>query len=295
MRLKTASSNSNKVNSPADWIDHNGALLPAGNLILKAGNRGFRYADGLFETLLVRNERIRLRDYHFDRLFAGIDRLRFTIPAHFTRESLETSILRLCKRNRHDSLGRVRLTIYRGDGGLYDPEDLHPRYLIESWALNPTDIMLNENGLVVDIYPDGIKSCDSLANLKSNNFLLYALAALYAKENHLNDCLVLNSHGRLADSTIANLFYSKDREFCTPPLSEGGVAGVMRRFLLSALPDAGFPVRERPVRAEDLLDADEVFLTNAIRGIRWVRSFRGAEYICGFSRTIYDRLITELE
>jgi branched-chain amino acid aminotransferase len=282
------------VNTSTDWIDHNGTLLPAGNPILTAGNRGFRYGDCLFETLLVKDGRIRLRNFHFDRLFHGIDRLQFKVPAFFTPEGLETSILELCKRNGHLALARVRLSIYRGDGGLYDPATLTPHYLIESWALSPPDIAFNENGLVVDIYPDGIKSCDGLANLKSSNFLLYVLAALYAKEHRLNDCLVLNSHQRIADSTIANLFYIKDRHLCTPPLSEGGVAGVMRRFLLASLPAAGFNAREQPVTAEDLLDADEVFLTNAIRGIRWVGSFRTSQYTGEFSRMIYNQLIKEL-
>jgi len=294
MRSRTVSSNSNKVSSSATWINHNGALLPAGNGILKASNRGFHYGDGLFETLMARNGRIRLGNMHFDRLFTGMDALRFVIPASLTREALEASILHLCERNGHTALARIRLTIYRADGGLYDPEDLHPRYLIESWALGPADIDLNETGLAVDIYPDGIKSCDPLANIKSNNFLLYALAALYARECRLDDCLVRNSHGRLADSTIANLFYCKEGQLYTPPLSEGCVAGVMRRFLLSVLPDAGFPVHERPVTAGELLDADEVFLSNAIRGIRWVQSFRTSRYARDLSRTIHHKLIKAL-
>lgn len=281
------------MNSSA-WIDHNGALLPANSGILKATNRAFHYGDGLFETLMVRNGRIRLGDAHFDRLFAGMNQLRYVIPSQFTREGVEASLLQLCERNGHLSLARVRLTIYRGDGGLYDPEDLHPRYLIESWPLSPADIGLNEKGLAIGIYSDGIKSCDLLANIKSTNFLLYAVAALYAKEHGLDDCLVRNSHGRLADSTIANLFYCKDRQVYTPPLSEGCVAGVMRRFLLSALPDAGFPVHERPVTGEDLQEADEVFLSNAIRGIRWVQTFRKYRYAHDLSRTIHDQLIKAL-
>jgi branched-chain amino acid aminotransferase len=282
------------VNPPADWIDHNGNLLPAGSRILTASNRGFHYGDGLFETILVRNGRIRLREAHFDRLFDGMDRLHYAVPSSLTRDKLETGILQLCTRNGHTALARVRLTIYRADGGLYDPEDLHPRYLIESSTLSPSYIDLNEKGLIIDVYPDGMKSCDSLANIKSNNFLLYALAALYAKAHQLNDCLVRNNYGRLADSTIANLFCRKDREIFTPPLSEGCVAGVMRKFLLSALPDAGFPVSQRPVTTEDLLNADEIFLSNAIRGIRWVRKFRTSQYSDEISRIIHDRLIKEL-
>ena len=277
-----------------DWINHNGTLVRSGTPVLTAANRGFRYADGLFETLLVKAGRIRLGDYHFDRLFTGLGILRFILPPHFTRESLETQILELCERNRHSTLARVRLVAFRAEGGLYDPVSLHPHYLIESWPLTPADIGLNADGLVIDVYPDGIKSCDTLANLKSNNFLLYALAALYAKEHRLNDCLVLNNHQRLADSTIANLFWTKNGQVFTPPLSEGGIAGVMRRFLLTTMSAAASPVREEPVTAEDLLNADEVFLTNAIKGIRWVGTFRTSRYTNPLSTSIYSQLIKEV-
>jgi branched-chain amino acid aminotransferase len=276
------------VNSPG-WIDHNGIFLRAGSPVLTASNRGFRYGDGLFETILVKEGRIRLRDFHFDRLLAGMDRLRLVPPAHFSREQLESRILQLCERNGYAALSRVRLVVYRGDGGLYEfPET---RYLIESGPAG--DREWNEKGLAIDTFPDGIKACDGLANCKSNNFLLYALAALYAREQGLDDCLVINSHGRIADSTIANLFYIKDGKVYTPPLSEGCVAGVMRRFLLTALPAAGFPVFEQPVTVEELLQAEEVFLTNALKGVRWVQRFRKTEYASTLSRAIYEACIRE--
>lgn len=281
------------MNPSADWIDHNGVLLRTGSPILTAGNRGFRYGDGLFETLLVRNGHIRLRDLHFERLFEGIRRLQFIIPAHFSPKFLEEAILRLCERNGHASLARVRLVVYRGEGGLYDPQ-APPCYLIESWPLDAASKDWNEQGLTLDIYPDGCKSCDTLANLKSNNFLLYALAALHAGAHRLDDCVVLNHHGRIADSTIANVFYIKDRQAYTPSLSEGCVAGIMRRFLLAALPDSGFPVHERPVLVEELFNADEIFLTNAIKGIRWVGAFRTSRYSSTQSKAIYDQLIKPL-
>lgn len=280
------------MNPSADWIDHNGVLFRTDSPVITAGNRGFRYGDGLFETLLVRNGRIRLLDSHFERLFSGIRHLQ--LKTRLTPQFLEARILHLCHENAHSNLGRIRLVVYRGDGGLYDPQEPEAHYLIESSPLTPPDIEWNDHGLRIDTFPDGRKSCDPLANLKSNNFLLYVLAALYAKNTSLNDCLVLNQYHRIADSTIANVFFIKNREIITPPLSEGGVAGVMRQYLLRTLPGAGFPVHERPVLAEELLDADEVFLTNAIKGIRWVGSFRTSQYSSTLSRAIYDQLITPL-
>jgi branched-chain amino acid aminotransferase len=124
--------------------------------------------------------------------------------------------------------------------------------------------------------------------LKSNNYLVYLMGALWAKENRLNECLILNSREQVADASISNLFYVSGRTICTPPLSEGGVDGVMRRYLLSELPGWGYAVLEEPVRPDALLQADELFVTNAITGIRWIQRFGERRYahpvsaaICG--------------
>lgn len=156
-------------------------------------------------------------------------------------------------------------------------EDAAANYIIQSWALErPSG--LNEKGLILGVFPPGRKSCDAFANIKSNNYLLYSMAAQYASRHGWDDCLVLNSLGRVADSSIANLFYVRGGTIYTPSLSEGCVAGVMRQWLIESLPAAGFRVEERPVAPEDLILAEEVFVSNAIRGVRWVRSFGGITY-----------------
>jgi branched-chain amino acid aminotransferase len=88
---------------------------------------------------------------------------------------------------------------------------------------------------------------------------------LEAREQKWNDALVLNSENRIADSAIANIYWVKDNRIFTPPLSEAPIQGVMRRFLLEQL-----PIHEHPLTIETLEQADEVFLTNAVRGIQWV-------------------------
>jgi branched-chain amino acid aminotransferase len=272
-------------------INFNGKLLPATTAIIGADNRGFRYGDGLFETLKVKNGRIALGDYHFERLFTGIRLLQFQPSSLFTAGALADQVLELCKKNGHSALARVRLAVFRGDGGLYDPTDHLPNYLIQTWDLAETSPGLNSNGLVIGVFPDGRKACDPFANLKSNNFLLYALAALHARDRNWNDCLVLNQFGRIADSTIANLFYCKEGIIYTPPLTEGCVAGVMRRYLLETLPGAGFQVMEKETDMAGLQEADEVFLTNALRGIRWVASFGETVYGHTLITSISEKII----
>ena len=266
----------------------NGKFVDADKAVLMASNRSYRYGDGLFETMKVINGQIQLAAFHMERLFKGLLLLKFDIPGLVTPAILQKKILELCRHNECEQLARVRLSVSRGNGGLYD-EDRKLQYLVECWALPATVNQLNENGLVVDIFPDAAKSTDLFSNLKTANFLPYSMAAVYAKENKLNDCLVLNTHNRIADSTIANLFLMKEDTICTPALSEGCVNGVMRKYLLESLAASNYQVKETILSTEDLLAADEVFLSNAINGIRWVQRFRDKIYSNMKTMEIYRR------
>ncbi|MHA4809301.1 aminotransferase class IV [Flavitalea flava] len=261
------------------FVDFNGTLTPSQKAILTAENRSFRYGDGLFETIRVSNGQILLKEYHFERLLKGVKLLQFNPLPGFTREMLADRILELCRKNGHIAGARVRLVVYRGDGGLYELENNIPHYLIQSWELPAEKKQQEAEGWKITVFSEGRKACDVFSHLKSNNFLLYALAAIYAQKEQANDSLVLNSHGRIADTTIANLFYIKNGRIITPPLSEGCVAGVMRRFLAESIQKEGiYPLEEKEVTIGDLEGADEVFLTNAIRGIIRVSSFGEVKY-----------------
>ena len=152
---------------------------------------------------------------------------------------------------------------------------------------------LNENGLIIDIYPDARKSYDIFSNLKSANFQPYVMAAQYARENKLNDCLVLNSYNRIADSTIANLFLIKNEIIITPSLDEGCIDGVMRKYLVNSIKSDGADVKETTVSEKDILNADEIFLTNAIHGIKWVSHFRSNKYGSKKTTELYNRYINK--
>lgn len=272
-------------------VSLNGKILPGDEPVLQAANRSYRYGDGLFETLKVVNGEIRLRDRHFERLFNGLALLRYDLPRLFTPALLETEILHLCKRNDCSNAARVRLSVFRGNGGLYDG-DRGLQYLIECFSLPEGHGELNSNGLVIDIYPAVRKSTDLFSNLKSANFLPYAMAAIHAKEHQLNDCLLLNTAERICDSTIANIFMIRNGVLQTPPLSEGCVNGVMRRYILETLDqhDPDLRVREEVIGPDDLATAEEVFLSNAIRGISWVRSCGDHQYTNQRTQAIFERL-----
>ena len=277
-----------------NFVNFNGKILNEKNARVSVNNRSFRYGDGCFETIKVVNRKISLAEFNIDRLFATLHLLQFESPSFFTPAFILQSITELVEKNQHQKLARVRLTIFRGNGGLYDPENHYPIYLIQSWPLNPENNNLNENGLVIGTYPNGFKAADALANIKSNNFLLYAMAAMHSKKQHWNDALVLNHKGTFADATIANLFIITNKTITTPPLSDGPVNGTMRRYLLQSLPALGYSVQEQSISPEDLHQADECFLTNAIYGLKWIKQHDDTNFQSKHVFTIHNELIKSL-
>jgi len=274
----------------SDYLLYNGNFWNSSEPLVTADNRGLKYGDGLFETLRVTGKKIHLADWHFERLFTGLQLLEFELPAYFTPVHLARQVTALCKRNNHP-VARIRITIIRGGGGLYDPEDHFPNCIIQSWSLPEDGFQLNANGLVTGIYRGAQKTMDKFSNCKSNNYLPYAMAALYAKKQQWNDAFLLNTGERVCDATIANIFIIKDETIYTCPLQEGCVAGIMRRFLLENLPANGFSLQEKKITVEDLLAADEVFLTNTIKGIRWVGHCDGSSYGNRLTKIIFDKLL----
>jgi branched-chain amino acid aminotransferase len=269
------------------WLNINGDLVEEKNAVIRADNRAFRYGDGIFETMKVVMGNILLKELHFERLFRGMQVLQIRVKGLINAKILEEQVLRTISKNRLSGPVRARLTMYRGEGGLYEFAAADAGYIIQVWPLSSSNLLLNDNGQQLGLYEPVRKAMDTLSNLKSNNYLPYVMAALYTKENKLNDSIILNSEQRVCDSTVANVFWIRNETIYTPPLSEGCVAGVMRANLLQTLPAKGFNVQEKPAGVEELMEADELFLTNAVNGIRWVRQFKGKEYSCQLVAKIF--------
>lgn len=276
------------------WFNFNGKLFKENTAVVGAANRGLRYGDGLFETMKLKEGKLLLPDEHFARLWKGLQILQFDLPRHFTPEQLTEQITELAQKNQHLKAARVRLNIIRGDGGLYDAASHHPNYIIETLPLRHEKETLNSNGLVLGIYEDVKKSCDILSNLKHNNFLPYALAALHAKKERWNDALVLNMHGRVCDTTIANIFIVKDDIVYTTALTEGCVAGIMRQQVLNRLKNEGIACIQKEITTDELLFAEEVFLTNAVYNLRWVQRLGDKEYRNILTQKIYNLMLSTI-
>jgi len=277
-----------------DKLLYNGKYFSTDTPLITAASRGLRYGDGCFETMKIIQGQVVLAAFHWERLFTSMEAMGFDIPKHFTAALLEQQVKELAAKNHHTACGRVRLTVFRGEGGLYDPVNHHPHYIIETYALDDVMNQFNENGLVLDIYADARKTADLFSHIKSNSFLPYTMAAGWVKKHQLNDAVLLNAYDRIADTTIANVFIVTDGIIKTPGLQEGCVGGVMRQYIIRSCKQHGIPITEAALTTDELLAADEVFLTNAIRGIRWVKQVASSAYQCSASKMLYHQLVKPL-
>ena len=271
------------------YFNYNGKILKEHTPIAGPDNRGLRYGDGLFETIKYKDAQLVLPDEHFARLWKGLQLLQFEIPKLFTAEMLQSSITQLVQKN-NLATARIRVSVIRGDGGLYDAKSHAPQYIIQCWPLPENHARLNENGLQLCLYKEARKSIDAFCNLKHNNYLPYIMGALHAKKNHCNDALVYNSHNRICDTTIANVFIIKNGLLYTAALAEGCVAGVTRKCIIQTLSGTEYHVSEIELTEDLVLDADEVFTCNAMYNIRWVDSIAHKKYSNHHIRKIYEFL-----
>lgn len=273
-----------------NYFNCNGKLFEAHTAVIGPDNRGLRFGDGLFETLKCSKGQLLMADEHFARLWKGMQVLQFQVPKLFSPDTLQEEISALLKKNGHQQSARIRVTVYRGDGGLFDAVNHIPNHIIQSWELPETNGQWNSNGLVLGIYDEVKKSPDILSNLKHNNYLSGVMAALYAKAQKWNDAIILNTAGRICETTIANIFLIRDGIVSTPALAEGCVAGVFRKLLLRELASQDIKVMEKEIDQDELMQADEIFLTNAIYNIRWVQGIGGKVYDNRLTQKIYSTL-----
>ncbi len=278
----------------ANYVNINGKILLHEEAGIPINNRGFRYGDGLFETMKMISGEIPLISYHFERLFASLDILHFTRPAFLTAGFLSQQIQDLAHKNGHSSMSKIRLTIYRGNGGLFDDGDEATNFLIETYSLQDAFVQFNHAGIIADIYPDAFKSCDKFSNIKSNNFLPYVMGALWAKNNQADEACILNAYGRIADATISNIFIISNGIIKTPSLEEGCISGVMRKFLLHTFMKNAIAFDETKISITDMLEADEVFVTNSTYGIRYINKIKDSVYSYETALSYHNKFILPL-
>jgi branched-subunit amino acid aminotransferase/4-amino-4-deoxychorismate lyase len=271
-------------------INFNGIFFNADDKILTANNRGFKYADGLFESMRLSKGKIKFAHLHAQRLQAGMKALKMEgysqIDAYFLQDKADE----ICRRNKCTQNARLRLTVYRDGAGLYAPTENKFAYVLETTALTTPFYELNTKGLIMDIYADIPKAINQLSNYKTCNALLYVMAGIFKQQQKLDEAFVLNQNGFLCESISANLFLVYQNKIYTPALSEGCIGGVMRQVIIDVGLKNNMQVIEAQLNPEILNQADEVFLTNASRGIQWVMGFNRKRYFYETSKFLVEKL-----
>ncbi len=252
---------------------------------LELASRGFFYGDGLFETIRVFRGRVPFMHLHWARLETGLKVLGFEVPAFWSAVFFEAEILRTVERN-----ARVRLIVWRSPGGFWGPTDNSPNFLITAAALESDVFVWQEAGLHVRQCAGVQLPLDALSGLKTLGGTRYVAAALEARRLGADEVIITNARGHVCEAGSSNLFWIKGGTVFSPPQSSGQVSGTFQRILSRVLEHEGISIEEKACTFADLFEAEEVFLTNAIQGIRWVRFLEGKELTC--ENSIYFNKLT---
>lgn len=270
-------------------INFNGLLQD--NFATTPSNRSFLYGDGIFETLKVVNGKILFSEDHYFRLMASMRIVRMKIPMDFTLEFFENQVISLTNALNCSHSARVRITVFRNDGGLYLPNQNSISYVIEAISLASKKYEITQESFEVDLFKDSFVSAQLLSTLKTTSKILNVTASIFAKENDLNTCLLLNDKKNVVEAIAGNLFMLTGNKLITPPLTEGCLNGIMRKQIIRMLKD--FPeieFSEAIISPFDLQKADELFVTNVIQGIQPITKYRKKEFKTTFSVQLLDKI-----
>ena len=274
-------------------INFNTELQALEKLPITALERAARYGDGVFETIRMREGKLLFIEDHYFRLMASMRILRMAIPMEFTPEFIVDQSLRLAEERGFEN-GRLRLQIVRRGGGTYTPNSNAIDWWMELDPLETNDYILNKDGLKVELFKDHYIQPGLLSTLKSSNALTYVLGSIYAKENKYDAVLLVNDSKQLVEANFGNVFLVQGNILRTAPLEDGALRGVFRKNVLDWAKDIGLEVQEASINPFDLQKADEVWITNTIRGIQWVEQYRKKTFGAAKANEMIDMINRKL-
>ncbi len=267
----------------------NGTVVPPDQLYFKATSRGYRYGDGFFESMKWSNGRVLHYDLHLARIHKSAMLLQLNLP-----EGINENLLEHWISDTADQAGisnaRIRCTIFREAEGYYVPENSTVTIVTEISEIAESSYEWNEKGLLLGAYKELTKNANFTSALKTTSSLIYVLAGIYARENGFDECIIFNDQGRIAECISCNLFAVNGEFISTPPLSEYCVDGVMRKVVMQLAEAYGYTVIEQPLSEITLISADEIFITNASRGIRWIGEFQGKKFTNHVAKVLSEKL-----
>ena len=271
-------------------INFNGVILDS-DFQLSVNNRSFLYGDGVFETLKIVDNTILFFEDHYFRLMASMRIVRMEIPMSFTLEFLESQILSLVNQLAIENSARVRITVYRNEGGYYAPNQNSVSYVIQAAPLSNKTYTIEKSNFEVDLYKDFAVTKQLLSTLKTTNKMVHVTASIFAKENQLESCLLINDSKNVIEAISGNLFMLMGNTLITPPISEGCLNGIMRKQIITlAKQFETIDFVEREISPFDIQKADELFITNVIQGIQPITKYRKKEFEIKLALQLLEKL-----
>jgi branched-chain amino acid aminotransferase len=259
-------------------INYNGSLVENSGIAIHQ-NRGFLYGDAVFETIKVLDNKVLFLEDHYFRLMASMRIVRMEIPMSFTMEYLEAQILLLVSQLEKNASFRVRFSVFRQPGGFYLPKTNAVEFIITAEPLENALYSFGNSPYEVELFKDFTVTKQLLSTIKSNNRLVQITGSVFAHENGYENCLLMNDEKNVVEALQSNLFLLSGNQLSTPPVSDGCLNGVMRKQILAiARKIEGLEVLEESISPFDLQKADELFLTNVIKGVQPITKYRKKEY-----------------
>jgi branched-subunit amino acid aminotransferase/4-amino-4-deoxychorismate lyase len=274
----------------SSYLNYNGNVLSADQPVLMAANRAFRYGDAVFETIRLMHGELLYFEKHLQRLKKSMHLMGMKWRSDFTFHNLYLLMRHLDQTNELKGNGRIRLEVFRNDGGRYAPVSNDVSFLIEAEAVSEKNYLLNENPLRIEVFNDITKSKNKFSNIKSSNALIFVMAGIHKEASGLDDCILLNNDGKICEAIASNIFLISKDEIYTPALSEGCIDGVMRHEVIETFKKHNRKTHEVSLTTDHVLKSDEILLTNVIDGIRWVGAFRQKRYFNGTAKWLLSEL-----
>ncbi|MEZ4788063.1 MAG: aminotransferase class IV [Flavobacterium haoranii] len=259
-------------------VNFNGNIQENSTILIE-NNRGFLFGDAIFETIKVAQNKILFSEDHYFRLMSAMRICRMEIPMNFTLEYFEEQILKLTETNSSNSNFRVRFSVYRKGDGFYLPKSKDIDFIITYLSLDSHLYELNSGKYEIELYKDAHITKQIFSTLKSNNKMIQITGSIFADENGYDNCLLLNDEKNVIEALQSNIFIRFGSEIQTPSLSDGCLNGIMRKQIISLIKkNSSFEITEKSISPFDLQKADEIFLTNTIKGIQSVTQYRKKSY-----------------
>jgi len=269
-------------------INFNGNLVAQSNENIEQ-NRGFLYADAVFETLKILDGKVLFLEDHYFRLMASMRILRMEIPLDFTLEYLEGEILKTTNAFNLNN-ARVRLTVFRIGEGRYLPEQRTIGFIINAESTSGLYVNATDK-YEVELFKDFYISKHLLSTLKTTSCLINIAASIFAQENNYENCLLINDDKNVVEAINGNVFIVKDNIISTAPIADGCKNGIVRKKLMEIINNTeDFVLEERSISPFELQKADEIFITNIAIGIQSVTQYRKKTFV----NKVANNLLTKL-